>query len=159
MRPKGNFKDKIVSRGFLVKERSRESGKIVFTNGCFDILHLGHVEYLATARSLGDLLIVGLNSDRSVKRLKGEDRPVNPEYARASILAALEFVDYVVLFDEDTPYDLIEAIKPDVLVKGGDYNIDNIVGADLVLANGGKVEIVPLVEGFSTSKIILSCKP
>ncbi len=131
---------------------------IVFSNGCFDILHAGHVEYLEKAREKGDFLIIGLNTDASVKRLKGKDRPINAEESRARILAALEFVDMVVLFDEDTPYELIQTLLPDVLVKGKDYDISNIVGAETVLANGGKVETIELVEGLSTTSVIEKVK-
>lgn len=129
----------IVTRLELLKRlaRLRSEGKqIVFTNGCFDILHRGHVEYLSAARALGDILVVGLNSDDSVRRLKGPGRPINPVEDRAAILDALRAVDFVTVFDEDTPYQLIEAIKPDVLVKGGDYTVETIVGADLVQAQG-----------------------
>lgn len=135
-------------------ERWREEGKIVFTNGCFDILHIGHVDYLEQAATKGSRLIVGLNADSSVKRLKGPDRPVNNEYARARVLAALQFVDAVVLFDEDTPARLIEVVCPDVLVKGNDYTIENIIGAEFVIANGGSVETIPLVPGVSTTNIL-----
>ena len=128
--------------------------KIVFTNGCFDILHKGHIEYLAKAANLGDVLIIGLNSDESVKRLKGENRPVLDEESRAMALAAIGFVDNVVIFDEDTPYELIKKIQPDVLVKGADYNEDDIVGADIVKAKGGEIKTIEFVEGYSTSKII-----
>jgi len=128
--------------------------KVVFTNGCFDVLHLGHVTYLAQARNLGDCLVVGLNSDASVKRLKGESRPINRENDRALLLAALSFVDYIIIFEEDTPKNLIEQVKPDILVKGGDYQIDNIVGADFVLKNGGQVLTIPFVDGYSSTKII-----
>jgi len=128
--------------------------KIVFTNGCFDILHRGHVEYLAQARDKGDVLIVGLNTDASVRRLKGANRPVNPQEARAMVLASLFFVDAVVLFDEDTPYELIKTVQPDVLVKGADYQPESIVGYDIVTAKGGTVETVALVEGFSTTGIV-----
>ena len=128
--------------------------KIVFTNGCFDIIHRGHIEYLAQARNKGDILIVGLNTDASVSRLKGAGRPINPQEARAMVLASLFFVDAVVLFDEDTPYELIKAIQPDVLVKGADYKSEDIVGYDIVTAKGGTVETVELVEGFSTIKIV-----
>lgn len=127
---------------------------VVFTNGCFDILHLGHIEYLAKARDLGDLLIVGLNSDQSVRRLKGESRPINPQHARATLLAALEPVDFVVIFEEDTPLQLIQQIAPHVLVKGGDYTVSDIVGADVVTNNGGIVKIIPLTEGFSTTNTL-----
>ncbi|MCS7000597.1 MAG: D-glycero-beta-D-manno-heptose 1-phosphate adenylyltransferase [Bacteroidota bacterium] len=128
--------------------------KIVFTNGCFDILHRGHVEYLTAARALGDVLIVGLNSDASVRRLKGPNRPINNEQDRAVVLDALRAVDIVTIFDEDTPADLIRAIEPDILVKGGDYTEATVVGADFVRARGGSVVIVPLVPGHSTSGLI-----
>ena len=128
--------------------------KVVFTNGCFDILHRGHVEYLSKAADMGDVLVVGLNTDASVKRLKGEGRPINDEQARALVLASLSFVDAVVLFDEDTPYELIKAIRPDVLVKGADYKPEEIVGYDIVTSYGGKVETVPLVEGYSTTQLL-----
>lgn len=127
---------------------------VVFTNGCFDVLHRGHVTYLAAARDLGDCLVVGLNSDTSVKRLKGESRPINNENDRAFVLAALSFIDYIILFEEDTPQRLIEQVKPDILVKGGDYKIENIVGADFVQKNGGKVLTIPFVDGYSSTKII-----
>ncbi|MBP5400980.1 MAG: D-glycero-beta-D-manno-heptose 1-phosphate adenylyltransferase [Bacteroidales bacterium] len=128
--------------------------KVVFTNGCFDVLHRGHVTYLAKARDLGDCLVVGLNSDASVKRLKGENRPLNNENDRALLLAALSFVDYIIIFEEDTPKNLIEQVKPNILVKGGDYQIDNIVGADFVMKNGGQVLTIPFVDGYSSTKII-----
>jgi rfaE bifunctional protein nucleotidyltransferase chain/domain len=131
-----------------------KNSKIVFTNGCFDVLHRGHVEYLAQARDKGDILIVGLNTDASVRRLKGANRPVNPQEARAMVLASLFFVDAVVFFDEDTPYELIKTIQPDVLIKGADYQPENIVGYDIVTAKGGSVETVDLVEGFSSTRII-----
>ena len=146
---------KIVAQEFFVQNEERlHQQKIVFTNGCFDILHRGHVTYLAQARQMGDLLVVGLNSDASVRRLKGPERPVNDEQSRALLLAALEMVDYVVLFEEDTPYNLILKVKPDLLVKGGDYDIDNIVGADFVRQRGGEVCTIPFVQGFSSSSII-----
>lgn len=128
--------------------------KIVFTNGVFDILHQGHVASLSDAAAFGDVLIVGVNADASVKRLKGDTRPVNDEQSRALLLAALLVTDAVVIFEEDTPLNLITAIMPDVLVKGGDYTVEQIAGAKEVLANGGRVEIVPIVEGFSTTSII-----
>ena len=137
-----------------LKEWRLSGKKIVFTNGCFDILHRGHIEYLAKAADMGDILIIGLNTDRSVKRLKGESRPVNDQHARALLLAALSFVDAVTLFDEDTPYYLIKTVMPDLLVKGGDYKIEDIVGHDIVEANGGKVVTIPLTEGYSTTKTI-----
>ncbi len=133
--------------------------KIVFTNGCFDILHPGHVYYLNEARSMGNVLIVGLNSDASVKRLnKGSERPIHTQMERARVLASLLCVDYVCIFEEDTPLELIKIVKPDVLVKGGDYTIDKVVGADIVLQNGGKVEIIPLLEGYSTTGILKKLK-
>lgn len=127
---------------------------MVFTNGCFDILHVGHLDYLEQARSLGDRLVIGLNTDASVRRLKGEERPVNNNYARSRALAALAFVDAVVFFDEDTPYELIRLVEPDILVKGGDYLAENVVGADIVSRNGGVVKILPFTEGFSTTSFI-----
>lgn len=132
----------------------RQKKKIVFTNGVFDILHRGHVDYLAKARSFGDLLIVGLNSDRSVRRLKGTGRPLQKQTDRAAILLALESVDYVVIFGEETPDKLIRQVKPDVLVKGADYAISEIVGADFVKSNGGVVKRVSLTKGRSTSGIV-----
>lgn len=128
--------------------------KIVFTNGCFDLLHQGHLDYLAKAKDLGDFLVIGLNSDNSVKRLKGPTRPINDEKSRAVMLAALGMIDLVVLFDEDTPMELIQALNPDVLVKGGDYTIATIVGADYVEKSGGRVEVIPFLDGFSTTKIV-----
>lgn len=127
---------------------------IVFTNGCFDVLHRGHVEYLHAARSLGDVLIVGLNSDGSVQRLKGPSRPINPIDDRAWVLGALAAVDAVTVFDQDTPAELIQGLLPDVLVKGGDYQVDQIVGASAVEAAGGRVVVAPLVPGRSTTAIL-----
>lgn len=150
-------KDKIFSDKDMAFELGlyRSSGcRIVFTNGCFDIMHAGHAQYLEEARNLGDVLIVGMNSDASVKRLKGPGRPVISEADRALMLGALEAVDYVVVFDEDTPYELIKLLQPDVLVKGGDWTPDKIVGADLVLSRGGEVKSLPFREGLSTSTII-----
>ncbi|NLI24216.1 MAG: D-glycero-beta-D-manno-heptose 1-phosphate adenylyltransferase [Bacteroidales bacterium] len=131
-----------------------KENKIVFTNGCFDLIHRGHVEYLAKASALGDVLVVGLNTDASVRSIKGRSRPLQDEYSRALILAAMRFVDYVVLFDEDTPENLIRKIQPDVLVKGGDYKPSEIVGYDIVTAKGGKVVTIELVENFSTTRLI-----
>jgi len=131
-----------------------QNKKLVFTNGCFDILHRGHVEYLAQAAGKGNVLIIGLNTDDSVRRLKGENRPVQDEKARAIVLAGLSFVSHIVLFDEDTPYELINEIKPDVLVKGSDYKEDEIVGADIVKSNGGEVVTIDFIDGYSTSKIL-----
>jgi len=151
---------KIVSLkdGVNLINRWKNEGEVVFTNGCFDILHLGHIDYLEKAKQQGAKLVVGMNTDASVKRLKGADRPVNSEYARARMLSALGFVDAVILFDEDTPYELISALKPDVLIKGDDYSVENIVGADIVIENGGEVKTIPLVKGFSTSDLIKKIK-
>jgi rfaE bifunctional protein nucleotidyltransferase chain/domain len=131
-----------------------KSKRIVFTNGCFDIIHLGHIDYLSKASELGDILIVGLNSDASVHRIKGRNRPVNDQMARATILASFSFVDAVVLFDEDTPYELIQTVQPDILVKGGDYKHTDIVGYDVVKAKGGEVLIIDFLKGYSTSSIL-----
>jgi len=130
-----------------------KSKKIVFTNGVFDILHLGHIEYLAKAADEGDALIVGMNSDASTRRLKGPTRPINSQEQRAMVLASLHFVDAVVLFDEDTPYNLISIVQPDVLIKGSDYKPEEIVGSDIVLKRGGQVKTVDLVQGYSTTLI------
>jgi len=128
--------------------------RIVFTNGCFDIMHRGHIEYLAQAASLGDVLIIGLNTDESVSRLKGPERPIVDELSRATALAGLGFVAKVVYFDEDTPLELISVIKPDFLVKGGDYKVEEIVGFQVVTQNGGEVLTIPLVDGFSTTSLV-----
>ncbi len=147
----------IVSLSDLLEHLARlraDGKKIVFTNGCFDILHRGHVEYLSAARRLGDVLVVGLNSDASVRRLKGPDRPINPDSDRAAVLDALRAVDFVTIFEDDTPRALIEAVQPDVLVKGGDYSEESVVGADVVRQRGGKVVIVPLLAGRSTSGLV-----
>lgn len=137
---------------------SAENKVIVFTNGCFDILHRGHVEYLAKAAELGDKLFVGLNSDKSVRQLKGPERPVQDECARAVILASLQVVSGVMLFSEETPYELIKKVQPDVLVKGADWKIEDIVGYDIVTAKGGRVETISFVEGHSTTNIINKVK-
>ena len=134
--------------------RRRRKGRVVFTNGVFDLLHPGHVDVLVGARRLGEHLVVGLNSDASVRRLKGPERPVRSEAERAHVLAAMESVDAVVLFEEDTPRELIMALEPDVLVKGGDYSVDSVVGAAEVQARGGHVVIIPLTPGHSTTSII-----
>jgi len=134
--------------------QSKSKPIVVFTNGCFDLVHQGHVDYLSRARDLGDVLIVGLNSDESVRRLKGNDRPISNEKSRARVLAAFGFVDYVVVFDDDTPAKLIESIVPDILVKGGDYNRNNVVGADFVESHGGRLELLSLVPGESTTKLV-----
>lgn len=161
MRYLEKINDKILSENALLdrlKVWRREGKSIVFSNGCFDILHRGHVEYLSKAADLGDILVIGLNTDASVKRLKGPSRPVNDEKARAVVLAALQFVDAVVFFDEDTPYNLIKCVQPDVLVKGKDYKAEDIVGYDIVTNSGGRVETIELVEGFSTTKVIEALK-
>ena len=153
--------DKIVtlSEGIKqVQEWKNHELKVVFSNGCFDILHAGHVDYLEKARGKGDRLVVGLNSDKSVSILKGDKRPIVDEVSRSRILASLSFVDLVIIFQEQTPIELIKAIPPDILVKGKDYEISNIVGADFVLQNGGKVETIELTEGFSTTNVISKIK-
>ena len=142
---------------FFSKLRSSNK-KIVFTNGCFDLLHIGHVRYLQEARSLGDILVVGVNSDRSVQVLKGPTRPIQNQNDRAEILAALACVDYTVIFDEQTPERLIHQVQPDILVKGGDWKISEIVGSDFVLANGGQVRSLQFIDGRSTTKIIEKSK-
>jgi D-glycero-beta-D-manno-heptose 1-phosphate adenylyltransferase len=137
-----------------VKDWQNARKKVVFTNGVFDLLHIGHITYLAKAAELGDKLIIGLNSDNSVKRIKGENRPVNDQGNRAALLAALFFVDAVVVFEDDTPLNLISTLLPDILVKGADYAIENIVGAKEVIANGGEVKTIDFVEGYSSTSII-----
>lgn len=138
-------------------EKSRADGKkIVFTNGCFDILHVGHLRYLNEAKALGDMLVLGLNSDSSISRLKGPKRPVLPQAERKEMLLALKSVDHVLVFEENTPYDLIAQVKPDVLVKGGDWKAEQIVGSDIVLAKGGQVKSLSFFEGHSTTDIIES---
>ncbi len=136
--------------------------KIVFTNGCFDILHRGHIEYLAQAADLADVMIIGLNTDNSVSRLKGKNRPLQDQVSRALTIAALSFVDYVVLFDEDTPYNLIKYVKPDILVKGSDYKPEDIVGYDILKTYGGEIKTIDFVPGYSTTaieqKILKQCK-
>jgi len=138
----------------IALQAKRRGQKVVFTNGCFDILHRGHLHLLRAAKALGDVLIVALNSDGSVRQIKGPSRPVIGEAGRAELIAALEMVDYVILFDEPDPCRLIEAIQPDVLAKGGDWNRDEVVGADIVERSGGKVAVIPYLKGFSTSEII-----
>lgn len=157
MKTEVNINRRIVSLDGLKQDVYRwkfQDKKVVFTNGCFDILHLGHVRYLSEAADLGDILIVGLNSDASVKRLKGDTRPINTQEQRAEILASLFFVEAVIIFDEDTPENLIQEVAPHVLVKGGDYSPDQIAGADFVKSTGGEVAIIPLTEGYSTSSFI-----
>jgi D-glycero-beta-D-manno-heptose 1-phosphate adenylyltransferase len=153
--------NKIFDRDNIVHQIAMQrflNKKVVFTNGCFDILHLGHIEYLSKARDLGDYLVIGLNTDESVRRLKGTGRPVQDEKTRAMVLASLRFVDAVVLFDEDTPLELIKKVVPDILVKGSDYKEHDVVGADLVTAAGGEVVIVELTPGYSTTGIIQKLK-
>jgi D-beta-D-heptose 7-phosphate kinase/D-beta-D-heptose 1-phosphate adenosyltransferase len=157
MKKSDSLKERIFTTDEIKKEVKRlrlKSKTIAFTNGVFDILHEGHIAVLAGAASFADVLIVGVNSDVSVKRLKGDGRPVNHENSRALIIASLIMVDTVVIFNEETPAELIKIIQPDVLVKGGDYKIETIVGANEVIANGGRVEVIPLKEGFSTTGII-----
>ena len=150
---------RVLSRGTLLERFGRPRDRIVvFTNGCFDLLHPGHVEYLAQARALGDVLVVGLNSDASVQRVKGAGRPLVVEAGRAAVLAGLRSVDAVTLFDEDTPLELISALLPDVLVKGGDYDLDGIVGRGVVEKAGGDVRALPFVEGYSTTDILTRLK-
>lgn len=151
-----HIKSKILSEdnlNILINEWREKNQKIVFTNGCFDLLHLGHIDYLAKAKDLGDKLIIGVNTDDSVRRLKGVYRPLQDENSRLHILAALEFVDAVILFNEDTPYELIKKIQPDVLVKGADYKIEDIVGYDIVTSRGGSVKTIEYLEGYSTTSI------
>ena len=149
--------NKIINRdrvSQIIDDLRRKGKKIVFTNGCFDLLHVGHLRYLKQAREEGDILILGLNSDRSVRELKGEARPLFPQDERAELLAALSMVDYVVIFDERTPLDLIKEIRPDILVKGGDWRREDIVGGDEVEASGGRVVVVPEIPGRSTSNLV-----
>ena len=138
----------------IIRRFKKQGKRIVFTNGCFDLLHLGHVTYLDRAKSKGDFLVVGINSDRSVRKLKGKERPLVAQSDRARVLAGLASVDYVTIFDEPTPLSLIQAIQPDILVKGSDWEKDNIVGSDVVRGRGGKVVRIPVVKGISTSQII-----
>jgi rfaE bifunctional protein nucleotidyltransferase chain/domain len=142
----------------LVNRWKFKNEKIVFTNGCFDLIHRGHIEYLASAADLGTKLIIGLNSDNSIQKLKGPNRPVNTQADRALSLGALRFVDALVIFEEETPLELINEIQPDILIKGGDYSLDTIVGAPEVLSRGGRVEIIPFTSGYSTTKLIEQLK-
>jgi len=148
------FKDNIE----IINRIKAKRKKIVFTNGCFDLLHVGHIRYLAQAKKLGDFLIIGLNSDSSVKELKGEDRPINSFEDRASLLSALESVDLVIMFEEQTPENLIKDIVPDILVKGGDYNIKDIVGYQTVMQNGGQVKTLSFYDGYSSTNYINKIK-
>ena len=142
----------------FVKKCKEEGKKVVFTNGCFDLIHFGHVDYLEKARACGDVLVMGVNTDESVRRLKGNQRPIVQEFDRARVLSAFEFVDAVTLFDDETPLRLITECVPNVLVKGSDYTVDNIVGADVVIANGGEVKTIDFVDGYSTSSTIAKIK-
>ena len=142
----------------IINRIKAERKKIVFTNGCFDLLHVGHTRYLAQAKKLGDFLIIGLNSDSSVKELKGEDRPINSFEDRATLLAAIESVDLVIMFEEQTPENLIKNIVPDILVKGGDYNIEDIVGYQTVIQNGGRVKTLSFYDGYSSTNYINKIK-
>lgn len=151
------FEKKILDREQLqatLKSEKENGRKVVFTNGCFDLIHPGHVAYLEDAAARGDLLVVGINSDESVRRLKGSERPINPQQDRALLLAGLGSVDYVTFFAEDTPLELVSALRPDVLVKGGDWPVEKIVGHEVVLGGGGKVLSLPFREGYSTTRII-----
>ena len=151
------FYTKLVSKEDLKQKMSvlqKEQKKFVFTNGCFDLLHPGHVLYLQDTKKLGDYLIIAINTDNSVHRLKGEKRPIFSEQERAEILSGLSCVDFVCLFDEETPFEIISYLKPDILAKGGDYNLNTIVGRDVVEANGGKVVVIPFVENKSTTNIV-----
>ena len=149
------MKKKILTVSQLKKNlKAHPQKKVVFTNGCFDIIHYGHVKYLAQAKSKGDLLVIGLNSDKSTKKIKGKNRPINFQADRARVLAAFECVDYIVIFNEDTPYKLIQTIKPDLLVKGGDWPKGKIVGSDIVIKGGGKVLSIPYIKNRSTTNII-----
>jgi len=138
----------------LIEDLHTAGKKVVFTNGCFDLIHTGHVRYLKIARGYGDVLVVAINSDDSIRRIKGDKRPVMPQEERAEVLAALSMVDYVTMFEEDDPHRVIAELMPDVLVKGGDWDVENIIGRDLVEANGGKVYSIPYIEGSSTTTII-----
>jgi D-beta-D-heptose 7-phosphate kinase/D-beta-D-heptose 1-phosphate adenosyltransferase len=138
----------------IVTDAKRRQRKVVFTNGCFDLLHRGHLHILREAKACGDILIVAVNSDRSVRGLKGTNRPVLPEADRTELIAALEMVDYVILFDEPDPYRLIETLRPDVLAKGGDWRPEQIIGSDVVEQSGGRVAVIPYLKGFSTTEII-----
>lgn len=138
----------------ILEDLRRNGKKVVFTNGCFDILHVGHIRYLKEAKGFGDILVVALNSDSSVKRLKGDKKPLIPQSERAEVLSALEMVDYITIFDEDTPYEIIKELQPDILIKGGDWTVEKIVGKDIVEKIGGKVLSIPFHKGASTTGII-----
>ncbi|MDI6851572.1 MAG: D-glycero-beta-D-manno-heptose 1-phosphate adenylyltransferase [bacterium] len=152
--------DKIKTREELAEILNSLKGnkRVVFTNGCFDVLHRGHIEYLYFAKKLGDLLVVAVNSDESVRKLKGEGRPINKLEDRMAVLSSLEMVDYVIPFEEDTPYEVIKLLKPDIIVKGGDYTPDEVVGKDIVEGYGGKVVIAPYLKGYSTTELLRRMK-
>ena len=153
-----NFEKKIIKSSLdlqkIIKTWKKGNQKIIFTNGCFDILHLGHIKILSESKRLGDKLVVGLNNDESVKNLKGKNRPVNNNYQRSMMLAALSFVDLIVFFEEETPYNLIKLVMPNVITKGGDYEEKDVIGGDLILSMGGKINIIPLLPNLSSSKLI-----
>lgn len=157
-----NFEKKIIKSSLdlqqTIKTWKKNNQKIVFTNGCFDILHLGHIKILSESKKLGDKLVVGLNNDESVKVLKGKNRPVNNNYHRSMMLAALSFVDLVVFFEEKTPYNLIKLVLPNIITKGGDYEKKDVIGGDLILSKGGQINIIPLLPNLSSSKLIRKYK-
>lgn len=157
-----NFEKKIIKSSLdlqkTIKTWKKNNQKIVFTNGCFDILHLGHIKTLSESKKLGDKLVVGLNNDESVKVLKGKNRPVNNNYHRSMMLAALSFVDLVVFFEEETPYNLIKLVLPNIITKGGDYEKKDVIGGDLILSKGGQINIIPLLPNLSSSKLIRKYK-
>ena len=157
-----NFEKKIIKSSLdlqkTIKTWKKNNQKIVFTNGCFDILHLGHIKILSESKRLGDKLVVGLNNDESVKILKGKNRPVNNNYQRSMMLAALSFVDLIVFFEEETPYNLIKLVMPNVITKGGDYEEKDVIGGDLILSMGGEINIIPLLPNLSSSKLIRKYK-
>ncbi len=157
-----NFEKKIIKSSLdlqkIIKTWKKGNQKIVFTNGCFDILHLGHIKILSESKRLGDKLVVGLNNDESVKILKGKNRPVNNNYQRSMMLAALSFVDLIVFFEEETPYNLIKLVMPNVITKGGDYEEKDVIGGDLIVSMGGEINIIPLLPNLSSSKLIRKYK-
>ncbi len=153
-----SYHSKIITLKDWKIRQQNEAETVVFTNGCFDVLHFGHIDYLWKAKALGNCLVVGLNSDASVKRLKGAARPINCQEARAALMASLQMVDFVIVFEEDTPLQLIQQLQPNILVKGGDYSISEIVGAEEVMARGGSVTTIPFVTGYSSTHIINTLK-
>ena len=157
-----NFEKKIIKSSLdlqkIIKAWRKSNQKIVFTNGCFDILHLGHIKILSESKKLGDKLVVGLNTDESVKILKGQNRPINNNHHRSMMLAALSFVDLIVFFEEENPYNLIKLVLPNIITKGGDYEEKDVIGGDLILSKGGQINIIPLLPNLSSSKLIEKCK-